>query len=45
LQAGLETRPIEQTVRAVDEWIDVDPDAKLLGISPEREAELIAEYA
>jgi 2'-hydroxyisoflavone reductase len=45
LAAGLKTRPIVQTVRAVLEWLDSDPDAKSLGIPPEREAALLDAYA
>jgi 2'-hydroxyisoflavone reductase len=45
LAAGLETRPMAQTVRSVFEWLDADPDAKSLGISIEREAQLLEAYA
>jgi 2'-hydroxyisoflavone reductase len=44
LAAGLETRPMAQTVRSVLDWLDTDPDAKSLGCSAAREAELLKAY-
>lgn len=41
LAAGLRPRPMMQTVRSVLSWIDAGSDVKLLGISAEREAELL----
>jgi len=43
LAAGLRTRPVEQTVRTVLEWIENDGGAAGGGMTPEREAELLDE--
>jgi 2'-hydroxyisoflavone reductase len=43
LAAGLQTRPAEQTVRAVLDWIARDGDVAGSGLTPEREAELLEE--
>jgi 2'-hydroxyisoflavone reductase len=42
LAAGLQLRPVAETVRSVLDWLSADPDAKHLGISAEREAALLA---
>jgi 2'-hydroxyisoflavone reductase len=43
LAAGLRTRPVEQTVRAILEWIENDSGVPGGGMTPEREAELLDE--
>jgi 2'-hydroxyisoflavone reductase len=44
LAAGLQLRPVAETVRSVLDWLDADPAAKRIGMSPEREAELLAKF-
>jgi len=43
IAAGLRTRPVDQTVRAVLEWIANDNGAAGGGMTPEREVELLDE--
>ena len=41
LAAGLETRPIAETVRSVLDWTQTEPPATKAGVSAEREAQLL----
>ncbi|WP_345521741.1 NAD-dependent epimerase/dehydratase family protein [Nocardioides conyzicola] len=43
--AGLVTRPVADTARETLAWLRATPDAKVTGISREREAELLAAWA
>jgi len=42
LAAGLTLRPIEETLHSIFDWLAETPDAKYAGITPGREAELLA---
>lgn len=44
LDAGLSVRPVAETARDTLGWIEADPSARIVGITREREAELIARW-
>ena len=45
LQAGLTFRPVAETVRDTLEWDGTRTDAEPVGLTPEREAELLAKWS
>lgn len=42
VRAGFEYRPLSETVRAILDWIAIEPEHRVAGLSEERERELLA---